>query len=384
MDDAIELGQSAANTRLSAENRQLHQQLSMLLAQARDNEQEMRKFQVLELMLIGVNSLRQLVEALVYPDQTTAGWDLVSLVLFDPSYDIQRTIIHEGADLAALPQLMFVSDSAEMSALYPHSLFPTLGSYRADKHGRFFPQVARRPASVAMLPLVRSGRLIGSLNIGSRDGRRFVRGVRADFLEHFAAVVAICLENSVNLARLKHQGLTDTLTAINNRRFFDQRLREEVEVAGRSGKSLSCMLLDVDYFKRVNDTYGHQVGDVVLREVAAVIRAQLRSSDVLSRYGGEEFAALLANTTPEEAAEVAERVREAVAGHVFESPEFEPFTVTISIGIATFSPESVCCMKGNRMEDMLVGAADQALYAAKGGGRDCAVSASVVALPITI
>ena len=377
MDDAIELRRSVVNTRLSTENRQLHQKLSTLLMQARDNEQKMRKFQALELKLIGINALGDLINAIVCPERAVTSWDMVSLVLFDPGYEIQRMMVDEGVDPASLPQLVFVSDSEEMATLYPRSLFPVLGAYRADRHQRFFPHVSRRPASVAMLPLVRSGRLIGSLNIGSYDGRCFVRGVRADFLEHFAAVVAICLENSMNLARLKRQGLTDTLTAINNRRFFDQRLSEEVEVAGRSGNALSCMLLDVDHFKRVNDTYGHQVGDKVLREVAAVIRTQLRSSDVLSRYGGEEFAALLANTGPSEAAEVAERVRAAVAAHVFESPEYAPFAVTISIGIATFCPEFLCPGAGCRMEDLLVGAADQALYAAKGGGRDCAVSASL-------
>ncbi|MFC1751172.1 GGDEF domain-containing protein, partial [Pseudomonadota bacterium] len=182
------------------------------------------------------------------------------------------------------------------------------------------------------------------------------------------------IENGINTERLKRQGLTDTLTAINNRRFFDQRLKEEVCTAGRSGQPLSCMLFDVDYFKKVNDSYGHQVGDLVLCEVAAIIRAQLRGNDVLSRYGGEEFSALLTNTTSEEAMEVAERVRQSIEMRVFEVPEFDSFTVTISIGVATMHCEPNSNIE-ERAGDNLIGQADRVLYDAKAGGRNCVISA---------
>ncbi len=353
----------------NAQNRLLKQRLTDFMEEARNNERKLRRFQNLELKLVSLNSILELIDALLNPDPSAVSWDQVSLLLFDPEYEVQRMLKDEGVKLEELPSLMFASNIEEMEQFYSASLFPSLGGYRSGLHSRLFKQGRKKPASVVLLPLVRYGRLIGSLNIGSYDADKFVRGVRTDFLEHFAAVVAICVENGMNLERLKRQGLTDPLTAINNRRFFDQRLTEEAVNAGRSGKPLSCMLLDVDFFKRVNDTYGHQVGDLVLREVAAIIRAQLRSSDVLSRYGGEEFSALLANTSIEVAEEVAERVRRGVEERIFDVPDFEPFNITISIGVATLKTE-VNTSLSKKSGDVLIGQADRVLYDAKANGRN--------------
>jgi len=191
--------------------------------------------------------------------------------------------------------------------------------------------------------------------------------------------VAICIENAINLGRLKRQGLTDTLTAVNNRRFFDQRLKEELERAARDGIQLTCLLLDVDFFKRVNDSYGHQVGDQVLREVAGLIRAQLRGSDVLSRYGGEEFAALLSRSGTAEAGEVAERIRHSVETHTFTVDDGQTFRVTISIGVATYNPQASTVTE-KMPGGVLVGHADRALYAAKSAGRNKVISVGEIGL----
>lgn len=359
------------------QDRNLRHRLDEVLAEARQNERKLRRFQALELQLIGLSSLCELIQAVVYPDPATTQWDMVTLLLIDPEYEIQRILEEEDASLRDHPALIFTSDGNKLDALHPYSLFPMLGPYQPNRHAALFP-LPKRPASVALLPMVRNGRLIGSLNIGSYSRERFIKGVRTDILEHYAAVVAICLENAANLERLKRQGLTDTLTAINNRRFFDQRLGEEIASAARNQRPLSCMLLDVDYFKKVNDSYGHQIGDQVLREVAAVIRSQLRGGDVLSRYGGEEFSALLAQTGADGAVDVAERIRKAVAEHRFTLPNGEQFGVTLSIGIATYNPEHAppaAAMTG----DTLIGHADHALYDAKAAGRNKVVNAGDVA-----
>ena len=356
---------------LHAQNTSLRQQLDQFMSEARRNERKLRRFERLELQLIGLNSLYDLVKTLIYPDKTGFQWDSVSLVLIDPEHELRRMLEDEGAHLDEHPSLIFASGLDELDSNYPHSFFPSVGRYRPGRHKSLFPQ--SRPRSVTLLPLVRYGKLIGSLNIGSLDGDRYVRGSRTDFFEHLAAIIAICIENAANVQRLRRQGLTDTLTAINNRRFFDQRLQEEIEVAQRSDAPLSCMLLDVDYFKKVNDSYGHQVGDQVLREVAALVRAQLRGSDVLSRYGGEEFAALLSNTPEETAEEVAERVRRGVEENVFHLPGGEAFTVTISIGVATYTPaseEGTTSLGG----ELLVEHADRCMYQAKAAGRNAVVS----------
>lgn len=358
-----------------AQNTRLRQKLDQFMSEARRNEQKLRRFERLELRLIGLNSLFDLAKTLIYPDKTDFQWDSVSLVLIDPEHELRRMLEDEGARLDEHPSLIFVSSLDELNGGYPHSFLPTVGRYRPSRHQSLFPQ--SRPRSVTLLPLVRYGKLIGSLNIGSLDGERYVRGSHTDFFEHLAAIVAICIENAANVQRLRRQGLTDTLTAINNRRFFEQRLQEEIELAQRSDAPLSCMLLDVDFFKKVNDTYGHQVGDQVLREVAALVRAQLRGSDVLSRYGGEEFAALLSKTAIETAEEVAERVRKGVEENVFHLPGGEAFTVTISIGVATYTPAGETGTTSLSGES-LVGHADRCLYQAKAAGRNTVVSAGGV------
>jgi two-component system cell cycle response regulator len=356
-----------------AENAMLRRRLEDYLAQAHKNESKLRRFQAHELRLIGLNSLFELIQDILYPNPAVFNWDVVTLLLLDPEYEVRRILKEEGVELRDHVGLLFATQDDDLDVLFPTSLFPLLGPYKAKLHAPLFASTRRSPNSVALLPMVRHGRLIGSLNIGSYNAERFVKGVRTDFLEHLAAVAAICIENATNLERLKRQGLTDTLTAINNRRFFDQRLKEELERAAREHIQLTCLLLDVDHFKKVNDSYGHQVGDHVLREVAALIRAQLRGSDVLSRYGGEEFAALLSRSGTLEACEVAERIRHNVANHAFETPEGQPFKVTISIGVATYNPAKFG--SGKLQGAVLVGHADRALYDAKSGGRDKVVSA---------
>ena len=359
--------------KLKAQNASLRQKLDQFVTEARRNEQKLRRFQRLELKLIGLDSLYDLITTLIYPNRTDFQWDSVSLLLIDPEHELRRMLEDEGVRLDEHPSLVFVSSLDELDSDYPSSFLPSVGRYRPGRHKLLFPQ--SRPRSVTLLPLVRCGKLIGSLNIGSLDSERYVRGSRTDFFDHLAAIVAICIENAANAQRLRRQGLTDTLTAVNNRRFFDQRLQEEIEIAQRCNTPLSCMLLDVDYFKKVNDTYGHQVGDQVLREVAALVRAQLRGSDVLSRYGGEEFAALLNNTGTETAEEVAERVRTGVEKNVFHLPGGDAFTVTISIGVATYTPDSET---GATTQDgeFLVRQADCCMYQAKADGRNMVVSAS--------
>jgi diguanylate cyclase (GGDEF)-like protein len=355
------------------QNTALRQKLDEFILEAQRNEQKQRRFERLELQLISLNSLYELVKTLICPEQNSFQWDMVSLVLLDPEYELRRMLEDEGACLEQHPSLVFASTLSDLGSDYPHSLFPTLGPYSRGKYASLFPQAQARPRSVALLPLVRYGKLFGSLNIGSFDAERFVKGTRTDFFEHFAAIVAICIENAANVQRLKRQGITDTLTALNNRRFFEQRLQEEIEVSRRNSLPLSCMMLDVDYFKRVNDNYGHQVGDQVLREVAALIRAQLRGSDVLSRYGGEEFVSLLSNTTSETAQEIAERVRSGIEEHTFSLPDGDSFSVTISIGVATYTPLTESAVNPPEGE-FLVGYADRCLYAAKEAGRNTIVS----------
>ncbi len=166
-------------------------------------------------------------------------------------------------------------------------------------------------------------------------------------------------------ARLEHLATTDPLTALLNRRALADRLTTEMERALRYDGTVALLLIDLDHFKRVNDTHGHLVGDAVLRDVAALLTEAVRASDLVGRYGGEEFLVVLPEADDDGAAAFAERVRERVAAHEFRPwDDGRSLRMTASIGVATFPAA--------RIESVvdLLGRADAALYRAKADGRD--------------
>ena len=162
--------------------------------------------------------------------------------------------------------------------------------------------------------------------------------------------------------KLQELATTDDLTKLNNRRCMLERLRENWTLAERHQRPMSFIMLDVDHFKRFNDSYGHEAGDVVLVQVAARIKSQLRNADVCGRLGGEEFAVLCPETDLEGAAQVAERIRDAIETHRL-THNGVSLSVTISAGVAQRSQQHPNC-------DALIAEADRALYAAKNAGRN--------------
>jgi diguanylate cyclase (GGDEF)-like protein len=160
--------------------------------------------------------------------------------------------------------------------------------------------------------------------------------------------------------------LRDGLTGVYNRRYFEERLRSEFSFAARHATGLALLMLDLDHFKQVNDTKGHLVGDQVLKEFAALVTRSSRAEDVLSRYGGEEFAVLCRDTDLVKASVLAERVRFEVAGAIF-VPTHQ-IKLTVSIGIAAMPDASITT------PEALVLASDEALYQAKERGRNCVVT----------
>jgi diguanylate cyclase (GGDEF)-like protein len=159
------------------------------------------------------------------------------------------------------------------------------------------------------------------------------------------------------------RSLTDPLTGLPNRREFNERLEERMGAWNRRREVFSLVLLDVDYFKKLNDQHGHLAGDQVLAALGGALRGAIRREDSIARYGGEEFAILLPNTTAEQAAQVAQKVREAAANTIVRHNQHS-IAVTMSGGIAAILP--------NERVENLIQRADAALYAAKGAGRNCA------------
>jgi two-component system, cell cycle response regulator len=183
---------------LLTQNQQLRRQLSGLIAHARENERISHRSQALELELISAGSFKELIESVLHGYRKTADLDTVTLAMVDPEYEIQRTLRDLGIELADFPDLLFFADAGELMHLIGPLFTPALGRFSIRQHAALFPQLAKPPGSIAILPLVRQKRLIGSLNIASRAEDRFVPGMATDFIQRLAAIVAISLENVIN------------------------------------------------------------------------------------------------------------------------------------------------------------------------------------------
>lgn len=363
---------------LRADNQRLQAQLAALMSAARLNQATMQRFDVLERKVIGARSLAALIDILLQDYKALFELDAVSLALLDPEYEAARILKGQRGTPAAPRGLLFLDDEQALTLLYRGQVTPLLLPLAAA-HDFLFAEQAGGLASVALMPLVHHGQLIGSLNLGSRSADRFVHGDGTDFLARQATLLAICIDGALATERLKLAGLTDSLTGFRNRRYFESRCLEEVAAARRHGTPLACLFLDLDGFKQLNDTLGHQAGDEVLRSVAQQIKSQLRGSDVVARYGGEEFVALLPATPYEAGLETAERIRSIIEGHgVAIEASGAAVHVTISIGLSMLDVADQSA-QAETLANEMVARADKALYAAKAAGRNRVLSAPELA-----
>jgi diguanylate cyclase (GGDEF)-like protein len=214
-------------------------------------------------------------------------------------------------------------------------------------------------ASQMSIPLITFGQTLGVLALHSSERNAF-RKNEFQPLEAVADICASSIQNAHYVERIRKLSYLDGLTGIFNRRYFELRIQEEIERARRGGTGMALVIADIDQFKKLNDEFGHLLGDEVLRQVSSLFHQELRKIDVVCRYGGEEFAILLTNTNAQHAMGVAEKLRRVVEGWPFPGV---PRRVTISAGVAAF-PEH------GSTRDELVHAADKALYAAKQAGRN--------------
>ena len=182
-----------------------------------------------------------------------------------------------------------------------------------------------------------------------------------EYLPLFAKLLGLCLERINLYEKLQQLSIYDTLTGVHNRRYFMKRLFEEFERAKKTKLNLSFLMADIDHFKKVNDTYGHLVGDVVLREIGTIVKGNIREIDFVARYGGEEFAVILPDTDRAGAILVAERISTIVSQKKIKAFD-ETVNVTVSVGVASYPENTV-------HPDVLIEIADKALYKAKTSGR---------------
>ena len=354
---------------LERENRLLKSRLAKLTEEAAKNESILRRSQRREMNLLEAESLEDLLQAIVQGLADSYGLKAVTIFVCDPHHEVRHLMISDGVMPDRMSGVHFVDNMTGLAPQYAVSTKPWMGLYAASDHQLLFPGFENL-GSVALMPLLRQHKLVGSLNFGSPDTSRFTRHLASDFLHHLSTIASFCLENAVNRARLVRSGLTDVLTGWHNRRYLQDRLRGELARAQRNRQPLVCLLLDVDHFKRVNDSHGHLAGDNVLREIAHRVECQVRASDVAARYGGEEFAVLLPNTSNDEAQLLAERILEAVSSKPIEIRDGLAITVTVSIGVSSIIPDRKASDIKSLSEGLLA-EADVALYRAKAEGRNC-------------
>jgi len=223
------------------------------------------------------------------------------------------------------------------------------------------PRTVEEPGSVAIVPLVKDSRTLGALVLEAGEARGLTLEDSRP-LTVLAAIVAGSLELVWQFAEVDKRSRTDPLTGLWNRHHFGEQLQRCLDQADRFGHPVSLVLVDIDHFKRVNDTWGHEAGDSVLKQLTRILHDGVRAVDVCVRYGGEEVAMLLAQTDSEHAVEVAERLRAKIAAQPFVHGGAE-IPVTASFGVATY-PETV------KVRDQLFPASDKALYIAKHEGRN--------------
>jgi two-component system cell cycle response regulator len=353
---------------VSRENQELKKRLMEMTAEAAANESIMKRTQARELTLLRADSLAQLLRAMVDGLRESYSLDAVSVVLLDPQHEVRHLLLAGGDRPEEFQQIFFVDSlvglAPQLAALHK----PWLGPFVGADHHLLFPGVANLK-SAALVPLPRKDRATGALCFGSRDAARFTRHHGTDFLAHLGAVAAVCIENAINRARLLRAGITDFLTGWHNRRYLQQRLKEELARAQRHAGSIACLMIDIDRFKSINDGYGHLAGDNALKEIAHRVESQIRTMDTAARFGGDELAILLPEASAAEAATLGERIREVIAAVPFKLTAQIERSLTVSVGVASVAPaRHETDLKA--VADRLLADADAALYRAKALGRN--------------
>jgi diguanylate cyclase (GGDEF)-like protein len=335
---------------------------------------EHERFYQATAMLGRALTVEQVIETAFDAAAAIVEYDVAAIALYDKAkarHKIAAVRVREGGagivDPAQLADLEF-KDNAGLAAMVVKNrhYLPAGGEPREVSAPIYTRKVKIEDArSLLVLPLLAADEPVGTLTLVARAEKGFGKDVR-EMLSVIANQVAIALENGFLYRKMETMATTDGLTGLTNHRTFQQRFADMLERAARHNHRVAVLLCDVDHFKKVNDNYGHPIGDEVLRRVARVLQEVPRKIDIPARYGGEEFAVLLDNVDVAQAKQVAERIRVEISKIVVES-EKGPLSVTESIGVAAFPDDG-------RDRATLIERADLALYHAKHTGRNRVVT----------
>ncbi len=304
--------------------------------------------------------------------QEIVPFDFAAITLFNEEDDSHEIVAVEPGPQDWVGH-EFESNSGLVSMTVKNRHYLPYGGVVRDERPIVFERdhVLENMKSMLVLPLIVQDKPIGTFIIATERPHAY-SGERREMLEVIANQVAVTLQNARLYKEMREMATTDGLTGLDNHRTFQRKLEETIARHRRANQPFGLLLTDIDHFKSVNDTYGHPVGDEVLRQVAATFRTTLRETDIPARYGGEEFAIILENTDLEGCEVIANRLREEIKKLVFHSDK-GPFSCTISMGLGHWpidTPE----------KQELIDFADQALYHSKKNGRDRVTPFQAIAL----
>ncbi|MEI8388749.1 MAG: diguanylate cyclase [bacterium] len=314
-----------------------------------------------------IDDLKKLIQIILAKAIQTIGAEKGSLMLYDseteeliikvvyglPDREIEDKI-NEG--LIECTKIKIGEGIAGEAFAHKKAIITNLGS----DDPRFFQSDLSNVTSLLCLPLIVKDEAIGVINISNKKDKNLFNQDDLDFMGALANQAAIAISN----AQLYKLAITDSLTKLYTRRHFEYILDNELRRSQRYKHNMTLLMMDIDNFKAINDTYGHQIGDETLKQIAGVILSTLRKMDMPSRYGGEEFAVILPETHKENSKKIAERLRKKISNILIRTKDKHEVSPTISIGLASFPFDT---------EDRsdIIGFADKALYFAKDSGKNC-------------
>ncbi len=310
-------------------------------------------------------SEKDVVEAGVRAAREIASFDLAAVTVYDEVTKTHEVVAAKSADreIDDLVGVRFSHNAGLVSMVVQNRCpLPWRGEYEV---GRQIVLSKRLPwpahPSLLVLPLLMHDRALGTLILGAKRRHAFGDAVRPT-LEVLASHLAVSLSNARMVHKLETMATTDGLTGLFNKRAMLEAGEQKIAAAARFQRDLAVLVVDIDFFKKVNDTHGHDVGDLVIRGLGEILKRQKRSTDVVARFGGEEFVVLCEQTDEKGAMLLAERIREELGKTTFRTPG-GALSVTCSVGVATFP-------QGGRTWETLFKSADEALYLSKRSGRN--------------
>ncbi len=313
--------------------------------------------------LAALTSEAEVIEVGVESAREVAAFDFAAVTLFHKKTGTHEicAVSGDGADSLVGRTFRHNAGLVSMVVANRHAL-PYRGEYEPSRQSVFARGNEPPPMpSLLVLPLLVHERVLGTLVLGSNERGAFNETVRPA-LEVLASHMAVSLANARMLKRLEEQATTDGMTGLLNKRTLVVEAERRIKSAERFKKPLSVMVTDIDHFKKVNDTYGHDVGDVVIKGMGEVLKRIKRDTDIVGRFGGEEFVIVCEQTDQEGAHNLAERLRKELEGTVFQT-ELGPLSVTCSVGVCTFPAAGADW-------ETLFKATDEALYVSKRSGRN--------------